>query len=190
MTILAAGLLVLLGACSNVRSTRAADGVPTTTTVSGLDASLPLASDLGGGYEEVSASQAMTGSCSLAMREPTRRAARSFVSNAAQEGVDLQLVPYGNEQTAAGAFADARAASACKPSQFGDAGGRPRHVEIDGADMSFDIGFADQADSIGVTVAVVGGTIVVAQSALHHGAGTAEPLGAHEAIARAIARLR
>jgi hypothetical protein len=62
-------------------------------------------------------------------------------------------------------------------------------VEIEGADTSFVVAFTDQVDSMGVTVAVVGGTVVVVRSELHHGATTAVPLGARATAARAIARL-
>lgn len=182
--------LALVGACSDDRANRAADGLLPTTTVSVFDAALPSAIDLGPRYEEVPASSAVNGPCSFAIGEPTRRAARSFVSNAGQERIDLQLLGYKDDRTASGAFAVAQAASSCRPSQFGDAGGRPRLVEIEGSHTSFDIGVTDQVDSVGVTVAIVGDTVVVVQSALHHGASTAEPLGAHQIAARAIAHLR
>ena len=183
-------VLALLGACSDDRVNRAEGGQLTTTTVSVFDPALPQAVDLGAGYEEVSASSALSGPCSFAISEPTRRAARSFVSNAAQERIDLQVLHYRDEQSASGAFSGAQAASSCRPSQFGEAGGRPRLVEIEGARASFEIGFTDQVDSVGMAVAVVGGAVVVVQSALHHGASSAEPLGARETAARAIARLR
>ena len=181
-------MLALLGACSDDSANRAGDGLPT-TTVGVINAPLPLAIDLGPGHEEVPASSPVNGPCSFAIAEPTRRALRSFVSNAAQERIDLQVLDYKDDQTASGAFAGAQAASSCSPSQFGEAGGRPTLAEIRGAEASFDIGFTDQVDSVGVTVAVVGDTVVVVQSALHHGATTAEPLGAHETAARVIARL-
>ena len=180
--------MALLGACSNDKANRGGGGqLPTTTVV--VDAARPLAIDLGVDYKEVSASSATSGPCSLDIDEPARRAARSFASNAAQELIDLQLLRYEDAQVASGAFAGAQASSSCRPSPFGEAGGRPRLVEIEGADTSFDIGFADQLDSVGVTVAVVGDTVVVVQSRLHHGTTTAEPLSAHVAAARAIARL-
>ena len=182
-------MLALLGACSYDSANRAGGRLLPTTTVSVITAPPPLAIDLGPGHEEVPASSPVNGPCSFAIAEPTRRALRSFVSNAAQERIDLQVLDYQDDQTASGAFAAAQAASSCRPSQFGEAGGRPRLAEIRGAETSFDIGFTDQVDSVGVTVAVVGDTVVVIRSALHHGATTAEPLGAHEAAARVIARL-
>lgn len=170
--------LALLGACSDARANRAADQL------------LPSATDLGAGYEEVPVASAVEGPCSFAIDEPKRGAARSFVSNAAQERIDLQILRYQDDRTATAAFADAKSVSSCRPSHLGDSAGQPKGVEVEGAQTSFDIGFTDQVDSMGVTVAVLGSTLVVLQSTLHHGASTAEPLGAHAATARTIARHR
>ena len=181
---------VLLGACSDDSVDAAVDVQVPSTSVSVIEGELPSAVDLGTGYEEVAATAATNGPCQVAVGEPTRRAARSFVSDAAQERIDLQVLSYKDDQTASGAFAEAKAASSCMRSPFGGAG-RPRLVEIEGAHASFAVDFADQVDAVGVTVALVGAAVVVVvQSALDHGPSTAEPVGAHEAAARALARLR
>ncbi len=182
--------MALLGACRADKPERAADEPLTTTTFRAFDAALPLALDLGASYEEVPVSRAVAGRCSFAIDEPTQRAERSFVSNAAQERIDLQVLRYEDEQTASAAFAAARSSSACRPSEFDAAGGQPTPVEIEGASASFDIGSTGQTDSVGFTVSLVGPAVVVVESRLHQGAVTAEPRGGHEVAAQAIAGLR
>lgn len=188
---LVAGLLAvaLLGACGNTAN-RAADEPLPTTTVRVLDAALPSAGDLGASYEEVPVANRLAGACSFAIDEPTQRAERSFVSNAAQERIDLQVLRYEDDQTASAAFAAAQSSSSCRPSEFDDAGGRPTLVEIKGARASFDVGSTDGTDSVGFTVTLVGPTVIVVESRLHHGALAAEPLGGHEVAAQVIEGLR
>ena len=175
----------------------------------GPDRLAPPVVDLGPGYEEVPAGGGVGARCSLAIAEPARRAARSFVSSAAQERIDLRVLRYRDEPTASAAFAGARSGSSCRPSEHDAAGGRPAPVEVRGAATSFSIGFADELDSGGFTVCLVGDTVVVVEATLHQGAprppaapahtgsaapaapaGTAGPLGGHEVAARAIERLR
>ncbi len=180
----------LAGACSDERGNRTADEPPPATTARALDAALPLSVDLGPSYQELPVSRDVDRACSFAVDEPIQRDQRSFVSNAAQQQIDLRVLHYERDQTALAAFTGALSRSSCRPSQFDDTGGRPTFVAVEGADTSFDIGFMDQLDAESFTVARTGNTVVVVRSRLHQGDVKAEPRGGHEIAARAIARLR
>jgi hypothetical protein len=189
---LAAGLVMamvgLLAGCRTDRTDPVADAPPPPTS-SPFAAALPSPADLGPGYDEVPV-EATGGPCSLSPDEPARQAQRGFVSNAAQERIDVRLLGYDDAQAASAAFSKARSTSSCRPSPHDDAGGKPKDVAIEGASASFDIGFADENDASGFTVAGVGATVVVVESRLHHGAVKAEPLGSHAIARRVIALLR
>ena len=178
--------VVVAGSCRGGTSDRAAGG-PVTTAPS-LDAALPSAPEIGGGYEEVPVTPP-AGPCTFAISEPVVRARRSFVSDAAQERIDLQVLGYTDDRAASAAFAGARSASSCRPGASGAADGRPVPVTVDGAVTSFAISSTDPLDSIAITVALVGPNVVVAGSTLHQGATTAAPRGAQAVATQAAARL-
>lgn len=190
VTELAVGLVVvaLLAGCRTDRTDPVADAPPPSTS-SPFAAALASGADLGPGYEEVPVGE-VDGPCSLSIDEPARQAGRGFVSNPAQERIDVRILGYDGTQAASAAFSEARSSSSCRPSAHDDAVGRPKDVAIEGAAASFHIGFADENDASGFTVALVGVTVVVVESRLHHGAVTVEPQGTSALARRVVARLR
>lgn len=132
---------------------------------------------------------AVTGTCLLEVDGAMDASAESYVSQAAQQLVDVTVYRFETSDEAERAFEDALETASCQPSEFGDGGGAPTALRVPHADNAFSMDFADSVGAVAVAMARRDEALVVVETEIHEGASTDNPIGALVLVAAVVAGL-
>lgn len=130
---------------------------------------------------------AVTGTCRIEVGGAAEARAESYVSQAAQQLVDVTIYRFEDSNEAGLAFEDVMETAGCQTSEFGNTGGAPVSLRMPYADSAFSMDYADSAGSVAVAVARRDAALVVVETEIHGGASTDEPVGALVLVATVIA---